>query len=142
MRTQCELLDAPRSSGDYRPVGESEEDRDLRRLMDEIYLIDPCIGTRRLVTVLETIWFRPRNTNAPNNSRRKSPHLLGSLEAARSGLVRGHHGCADVARARVSVRGDGLVFAQCAGLAVVQHGWACAWMRGFSSTTRGDRTSR
>ncbi len=151
VRTQCELLEVPRSSLDYRPVGESEEDRELMRLMDEIYLIDPCIGTRRLVKVLErdhgrkvnrkrlqrlrremgleTIWCRPPNTSAPDKGRRKYPYLLGSLEAARSGVVRGHHVCADDARARVSVRGDGLVFAQGAGLAVVQHGWACAWMR-------------
>ncbi len=33
VRAQCELLEVPRSSLDYRPVGESEEDRDLMRLM-------------------------------------------------------------------------------------------------------------
>jgi putative transposase len=129
-------------------VGAIEEDLELMRLMDEIHRMAPCIGTRRLVKVrerdhgrkvnrkrlrrlrremgLETIWCRPRNTSAPDKGRRKYPNLLGSLEAARSGVVRGHHGCADVARPRVSVRGEGLVFAQCAGLAVVQHGWACA----------------
>jgi broad specificity phosphatase PhoE len=53
IRTQCELLDVPRSSLDYRPVAESEDDLRLMRLMDEIYLVDPCIGTRRLVEVLE-----------------------------------------------------------------------------------------
>jgi transposase-like protein len=153
VRAQCELLEVPRSSLDYRPVGESEEDRELMRLMDEIYLIDPCIGTRRLVKVLErdhgrkanrkrlrrlrremgleTIWCRPRNTSAPDKAHRKYPYLLGEpgSEAARPGVVRGHHVCADVAGARVSVRGDGLVFAQGAGLAVVQHRWACALMR-------------
>ena len=102
VRAQCELLEVPRSSLDYRPVGESEEDRELMRLMDEIYLIDPCIGTRRLVKVLErdhgrkvnrkrlrrlrremgleTIWCRPRNTSAPDKAHRKYPYLLGSLE--------------------------------------------------------------
>jgi len=105
VRTQCELLEVPRSSLDYRPVGESEEDRELMRLMDEIYLIDPCIGTRRLVKVLErdhgrkvnrkrlrrlrremgleTIWCRPRNTSAPDKAHRKYPYLLGSLEVKR-----------------------------------------------------------
>lgn len=53
VRTQCELLEVPRSSLDCRPVGESEEDRGLMRLMDGICLIDPCIGTRRLVQVQE-----------------------------------------------------------------------------------------
>lgn len=105
VRAQCELLEVPRSSLDYRPVGESEEDRELMRLMDEIYLIDPCIGTRRLVKVLErdhgrkvnrkrlrrlrremgleTIWCRPRNTSAPDKAHRKYPYLLGSLEVKR-----------------------------------------------------------
>jgi putative transposase len=105
VRTQCELLEVPRSSLDYRPVGESEEDRELMRLMDEIYRIDPCIGTRRLVKVLErdhgrkvnrkrlrrlrremgleTIWCRPRNTSAPDKAHRKYPYLLGSLEVKR-----------------------------------------------------------
>jgi putative transposase len=105
VRAQCELLDVPRSSLDYRPVGESEEDRELMLLMDEIYLIDPCIGTRRLVMVLErdhgrkvnrkrlqrlrremgleTIWFRPRNTSAPDKGHRRYPYLLGSVEVKR-----------------------------------------------------------
>lgn len=105
VRAQCELLEVPRSSLDYRAVGESEEDRELMRLMDKIYLIDPCIGTRRLVKVLErdhgrkvnrkrlrrlrremgleTIWCRPRNTSAPDKAHRKYPYLLGSLEVKR-----------------------------------------------------------
>jgi putative transposase len=114
VRAQCELLEVPRSSLDYRPVGESEEDRELMRLMDEIYLIDPCIGTRRLVKVLErdhgrkvnrkrlrrlrremgleTIWCRPRNTSAPDKGHRKYPYLLGSLEVRRPDQV----WCADI----------------------------------------------
>jgi putative transposase len=34
VRAQCELLEVPRSSLDDRPVGESEQDRELMRLMD------------------------------------------------------------------------------------------------------------
>jgi len=105
VRTQCELLEVPRSSLDYRPVAQSEEDRELMRLMDEIYLIDPCIGTRRQVKVLErdhgrkvnrkrlrrlrremgleTIWCRPRHTSAPDKANRKYPYLLGSMEVRR-----------------------------------------------------------
>ncbi len=103
--TQCEMLKVPRSSFAYRPVAETEEDRELMRLMDEIYKIGPCIGTQRLVKVLErdygrkvnrkrlrrlrremgleTIRCRPRNTSAPDKGRRKYPYLLGSLEAKR-----------------------------------------------------------
>ena len=53
MRRQCELLDVARSSVDYQPVAEREEDRRIKRTLDEIYLIDPCLGSRRLVTVLK-----------------------------------------------------------------------------------------
>ena len=85
-RAQCELLGVPRSTLNYQPVSESAEDARLMRLMDEIYLRDPCLGTRRLVTVLErdhgekvnrkrlqrlrrimgmeTIWCRPRTSVA------------------------------------------------------------------------------
>ena len=53
MRTQCKLLGVSRSSLDYVPVAESAEDTRLKRLLDELYLRDPCLGTRRLVMVLE-----------------------------------------------------------------------------------------
>ncbi|MBN8420065.1 MAG: transposase [Verrucomicrobia bacterium] len=53
MRTQCELLGVSRSSLDYVPVAEAAENVQIKRLLDEIYLRDPCLGSRRLVTVLE-----------------------------------------------------------------------------------------
>ena len=69
-----------RSSLSYQPVPERGDNQRLRRLLDEIYLKDPCLGSRRLVTVLErdhglvvnrnrlqrlrreAIWCRPRIT--------------------------------------------------------------------------------
>jgi putative transposase len=78
------------------------------RLTDEIYLIDPCIGSRRLVhgrkanrkrlrrlrreMGLETIWCRPRNTSEPDKRHRKYPDLLGSLGVRRPDQA----WCADV----------------------------------------------
>ena len=53
MRTQCELLGVSRSSLDYVPVEEANENVQIKRLLDEIYLRDPCLGSRRLVTILE-----------------------------------------------------------------------------------------
>jgi hypothetical protein len=44
--TQCQLREVRRSSLDYRPGAQSEEDRELMRLIYEIYLLNPCIGTR------------------------------------------------------------------------------------------------
>lgn len=55
LRKQCKLLNVARSSVDYQRVEESEEDLELKRLLDEIYLMDPCLGSRRLVTVLERV---------------------------------------------------------------------------------------
>jgi len=114
LRAQCELLKVARATLDYRPVPESGEDRRLMRLMDEIYLIDPCIGTRRLVSLLgrdygvlvnrkrlqrlrrkmglETIWCRPRNTSEADKSHRKYPYLLRNLEVTRPDQV----WCADI----------------------------------------------
>jgi putative transposase len=101
VRKQCELLGVARSSVDYVPVEESEEDRRIKRLLDEIYLKDPTLGSRRLVTVLwrdyglrvnrkrvrrlrqemgqESIWCRPR-TSVANEAHRKYPYLLRGLE--------------------------------------------------------------
>ena len=101
VRRQCVLLSVARSSVDYQPVEESEEDRRIKRLLDEIYLEDPTLGSRRLVTVLErdhglkvnrkrvrrlrhemgqeSIWCRPR-TSIPNETHRKYPYLLRGLE--------------------------------------------------------------
>ena len=53
VRAQCELLGVSRSLLNYQPVEESEEDTRIMRLLDKIYMSDPCVGSRRLVTVLE-----------------------------------------------------------------------------------------
>ena len=113
IRTQCELLGVTRSTLDYQPVPESAEDLRIMRIMDEIYLIDPCIGPRRLVKLLErdhgiianrkrlqrlrrkmrleTIWCRPR-TSIPEETHRKYPYLLRSLAVTRPDQV----WCADI----------------------------------------------
>jgi putative transposase len=113
MRTQCKLLAVARSSVGYQGVGECEEDRELKRLLDKIYLADPCLGTRRLVTVLnrdydrkvnrkrlqrlrremgvEAIWCKPR-TSIPDETHRKYPYLLRKLKIDRPNQV----WCADI----------------------------------------------
>lgn len=113
LRTQCKLLGISRSTLDYRPVAECMEDLRIKRLMDEIYLIDPCVGTRRLVTVLErdhgmvvnrkrlqrlrremgleTIWCRPR-TSIPDDTHLKYPYLLRNYAVNRPNQV----WCADI----------------------------------------------
>ena len=113
MRKQCKLLAVARSSVDYQPVGESQEDLEFKRILDEIYLADPCLGSRRLVTILErdydrevnrkrlrrlrremgheAIWCQPR-TSIPEDTHRKYPYLLRKLKIERSD----HVWCADI----------------------------------------------
>lgn len=100
MRKQCELLGVARSSVTYQAVPEKPEDLRVKRLLDEIYMIDPCLGSRRLVEVLrrdhgvrinrkrlqrlrreighEAIWCKPR-TSIPDHGHRKYPYLLRDL---------------------------------------------------------------
>jgi putative transposase len=104
MRRQCKLLGVARASKDYKPVAEDPEDIRIKRLLDEIYMIDPCLGSRRLVTVLgrdhgivvnrkrlqrlrreighEAIWCKPR-TSIPDDGHRKYPYLLRGLAVVR-----------------------------------------------------------
>ena len=93
---------------DYRPVAENEEDLRIKRLIDEYYLIDPCVGTRRLRTLLErenelvvnrkrlqrlrremgieAIYCKPR-TSIPDDGHRKYPYLLRNLAIVRPNQV-------------------------------------------------------
>ena len=113
VRKQCELLGVTRSTLSYKAIEEREEDRKIKRLMDEIYLRDPCIGTRRLVELLkrdhaievnrkrlqrlrremglETIWCQ-RRTSVPVPGHRKYPYLLRDLKVERPNQV----WCADI----------------------------------------------
>jgi len=108
MSRQCELLGVARSSLYYQAVGESDEDLRIKRLLDEIYLVDPTLGNRRLKTVLrrdyglkvnrkrlrrlrremgqETIWCRPR-TSIADDGHRKYPYLLREVCVARPDQV-------------------------------------------------------
>jgi len=108
MRRQCELLGVSRSSVTYKPVPESAEDLRIKRLLDEYYMIDPCLGTRRLKTILErengltlnrkhlqrlrremgieAIYCKPRTTIA-DDGHRKYPYLLRNVAVERPNQV-------------------------------------------------------
>jgi len=108
MRKQCKLLGVARSSVDYQPVKEKEEDLKIKRLLDEIYMKDPCLGSRRLPTILkrdheilvnrkrvqrlrremglEAIYCKPR-TSIPDDGHRKYPYLLRNLTVERPDQV-------------------------------------------------------
>ena len=108
MRKQCELLGVARSTVSYQAVPEDPEDIRIKRLLDEIYMVDPCLGSRKLVTVLkrdhgvdinrkrvqrlrreighEAIWCKPR-TSIPDHGHRKYPYLLRDLKITRPDQV-------------------------------------------------------
>ena len=102
MRRQCELLGLPRSSGYYRPVGESEENLRLMRQIDELYTRWPFYGSRRLADELsvnrkrvqrlmrrmgiEAIYPK-RRTTRPGAGHKIYPYLLRGVEVTRPDQV-------------------------------------------------------
>ena len=54
---QCELLSVSRSSVYYQPVAVPAEDLKIMRVMDEIHLLRPFLGSRRLVDELREKGF-------------------------------------------------------------------------------------
>jgi putative transposase len=57
IRRQCELLDVPRSYLYYEPVGESEENLKIMRLMDEEFLDHPTHGVLQMQDFLTCSGF-------------------------------------------------------------------------------------
>jgi len=115
---QCELIDLPRSSY-YRPCcqGESVENLELMRLIDEEYMRHPFYGTRkirdwlikqghdvnrkrvqRLMRLMGIASIAPRpNTSKPCKEHRIYPYLLRGLEISQSDQV----WCSDVTYIRM-----------------------------------------
>ena len=81
MRRQSKLLGVARSTADYQPVVEDPEDIRIKRLLDEIYLIDPCLGSRRLVTVL-------KRDHGVKVNRKRLDRLRREMGTKRSGASR------------------------------------------------------
>ena len=57
MSRQCELLGLARSSFYYPPCGETAENLQLKRVIDEQYLKTPFYGSRRMTAVLAGVGF-------------------------------------------------------------------------------------
>ncbi len=103
MRRQCELLGANRSGLYYEPVGESEENLLLMRLLDEQYTRTPFFGSRRMTEWLvaqghevnrkrvrrlmelmgiEAVYPKPK-LSQPGEGHRLYPYLLGGVTVER-----------------------------------------------------------
>jgi putative transposase len=64
VRRQCDLLGVNRASLYYKPLGESEENLRLMRLIDEQYTKTPFFGSRRIEA-----WLRERQQLVVNRKR-------------------------------------------------------------------------
>lgn len=107
IKRQCKLLNVPKSSYYNKSNRRKEEDEFLMAKMDEIYMEDPCFGTRRMRSSLKRLGYRvgrdrirrlmremgiyaiypkPRLTIA-NQEHKKYPYLLGNLKINRVNQV-------------------------------------------------------
>jgi len=75
IRRQCELLGLNRSTLYYRGVGESEENLELMRLIDEQYLRTPFLGSRRM-----TVWLESKGYQVNRKRIQRLMRIMG-LEA-------------------------------------------------------------
>ena len=104
---QCKLLDISRSGLYYQPVGVSQEDMTLMKLIDRQYLATPFYGARRMaawlrnheygvnrkcvrrlmrIMGLKAIYRHPR-TSKPAPGHKIYPYLLSGMEITRSNQV-------------------------------------------------------
>jgi len=107
MVRQCTLLGISRSGLYYQPMGVSEEDLTLMKLIDHQYLTTPFYGTRRMaawlrnqgyevnrkrvrrlmrIMGLKTIYRRPR-TSKPAPGHKIYPYLLSGIKITRPNQV-------------------------------------------------------
>jgi putative transposase len=105
--TQCHILELSRSSVYYVPVPVSDKDRELMRLIDEIHLEDPTLGSRGMRSQLkmrghkvgrihvrtlmrkmgiEAIYKKPR-LSKPHPGHKVYPYLLRGLDITEANAV-------------------------------------------------------
>jgi putative transposase len=107
VKRQCALLGMARSSWYYTPHGESAENLELMRKLDEQYTRTPFYGVRRMtawlrqegyavnhkrvarllrVMGLEALYPKPR-LSAPGEAEKRYPYLLRDITVARKDQV-------------------------------------------------------
>jgi len=107
VRRQCELLGLPRSSYYREPAGESEENLELMKLIDEEYTRHPFYGSRKIKKYLRALGYRvgrkrvqrlmrlmgvssiaPRKRmTMPGDGHKIYPYLLRNLDINRPNMV-------------------------------------------------------
>ena len=104
---QCKILELSRSSIYYVPVPASDKDRELMRLIDEIHLEEPYLGSRGIKSVLrmrgqkigrihvrtlmrkmgiEALYKKPR-LSKPHPEHKIYPYLLRGLDITEANAV-------------------------------------------------------
>lgn len=107
LRKQCELLSLHRSLIYYKPAGESSLNLELMRIIDELHLLDPSLGSPRIHSLLQRMDYsinrkrverlmrkmgiqarypKPKTTSQ-NPDHQKFPYLLRELKIERPGQV-------------------------------------------------------
>lgn len=108
LKKQCELLTVHRSGLYYQPVGESELNLELMRMIDERFMLCPWMGVPRMtqwlrldqgyevnpkrverlykLMDLQAIGPKP-NTSKPGKGHKKFPYLLRGLKVRRANQV-------------------------------------------------------
>ena len=107
VRRQCELLGLPRSTAYYAPIPESDENLELMKAIDAIYLDNPSYGSRSLTAVLVNEGWEvnrkrvqrlmrlmaiagvvpKRNLSKPSPGHRVFPYLLRNVAISRPDQV-------------------------------------------------------
>ncbi len=109
LRRQCELLGIHRSGLSYKPVGESDLNLELMRLMDEHYLDHPYKGARRMhvwlkhdlnydisLNRIDRLYYRVMclrsllpgpHTSKRNKQHKVYPYLLNGVKVVRPNQV-------------------------------------------------------
>ena len=88
IRQQCKLLSITRSSFYYTPKGETEQNLDLMRQIDEQFLETPFFGVRRLMLLMGLMpIYRKPNTSRPSKGHKTYPYLVRGLRVERANQV-------------------------------------------------------
>jgi putative transposase len=104
---QCHILELSRASVYYMPAPVSDKDRELMRLIDEIHLEEPYLGSRGIKSVLkmrgqkvgrihvrtlmrkmgiEALYKKPR-LSTPHPEHKVYPYLLRGLDIRQANAV-------------------------------------------------------
>lgn len=80
IRQQCELLDNHRSLFYYQPIGESRLNLELMKLIDQIHLLEPCFGYRRICEILRRMGHQVNEKRVLRLMQKMGISALGSKD--------------------------------------------------------------